>query len=295
MRSLTAPSALLLSVCLGACGGDDGIELAPTVLPTQGLYVGGAFTDSFSSIAMTDSQLVLENGEVWAAKGATATGAPAFFAHGTCALLEQRATVITAADGTSKVDPNSVVIKFAAGSALVAVNGAALSTASVSCVENRTVDGVPRFETASTVPAGGVDGVLLPALPASTAQPAYFNYAKAAVLADVSGSWTFSAPKSTLPRANLEIATSGAVSGINEATGCSYAGMLSPRPGGKNVFNVALTLSGCPDAGTYGGVAYSYLGTPLILNGARTPLTLFQMLAINSARTMTFHLLMQRS
>jgi hypothetical protein len=115
----------------------------------------------------------------------------------------------------------------------------------------------------------GISGTTIPT--------ANFNYNAPASLTSISGSWMLSALGGvTLP---LTIASNGTASGVTSA-GCTVSGTFTPRPSGKNVFNLVLTFgpSPCPlPSGSASGIAiYSTLG-----NGAHQLITA----AVDPSRT----------
>jgi hypothetical protein len=88
--------------------------------------------------------------------------------------------------------------------------------------------------------------------------PTSFNYDKAASLSDITGTWV----GQTLDGAGTSatISAAGAITG--SSSGCAFTGTATPRPSGKNVFNVSLAFansSACRlPGGTATGIAISY-------------------------------------
>lgn len=76
-----------------------------------------------------------------------------------------------------------------------------------------------------------------------------YDYNKPARLEDVAGTY-----------GGVTVGNTGTLSGKSQM--CTVSGVLAPRPGGKNVFNVAFTLADCDGAGTYTGVAVTFLDGP---------------------------------
>jgi hypothetical protein len=70
-----------------------------------------------------------------------------------------------------------------------------------------------------------------------------YNYDAAASLSTVSGAWSTTA--TTGETITLNVTAGGSATGTS-SLGCSMTGTVSPRPSGKNVFNVALTFGPAP-------------------------------------------------
>jgi len=103
-----------------------------------------------------------------------------------------------------------------------------------------------------------------------------YNYDTPASIATISGTWNLTDLASET--VSLSIAPTGAFTAVS--AGCVFTGSVTPRPSGKNVFNVSLTFGSAPCvlAGQSAmGIAVAYPlatgGTQLIVaavNGART-------------------------
>ncbi|HEY4653775.1 MAG TPA: hypothetical protein VIH22_04650 [Cyclobacteriaceae bacterium] len=96
----------------------------------------------------------------------------------------------------------------------------------------------------------------------STVKPANttYNYASAANINDVAGSWSLSTIDGA--GANMIISTNGTFTATATSNGCSYSGTISPRPSGKNVFDITLTYGAAPCALpnlSISGIAVSYM------------------------------------
>lgn len=78
-------------------------------------------------------------------------------------------------------------------------------------------------------------------VPVSISQYSYYIPAS---IATISGSWTGSFSDGS--RGSVSIASSGGFNAISG--GCSMSGSISPRPFGKNVFNVSVTFGSSPCA-----------------------------------------------
>lgn len=106
--------------------------------------------------------------------------------------------------------------------------------------------------------------------------PTLYNYNTAPILADIAGAWTMNELSGAL--VNINIAANGAFTGTS--SGCSFSGTLTPRPSGKNVFNVAINFGGAPcrlSNQAASGVAVDYLLSTgkrqLLLAGVNGPRT----------------------
>lgn len=89
-----------------------------------------------------------------------------------------------------------------------------------------------------------------------------YNYNTAAQLSDVVGSWDVTVNGTV--DSTLVVASNGSYSGT-DTTGCHYTGTVTPRPSGKNVFNVTF-LNGsapCTEPGmSASGVAIVVMASP---------------------------------
>lgn len=93
---------------------------------------------------------------------------------------------------------------------------------------------------------------------------ASYVYSNPAAIGDVSGTWTGTMLDGSA--ATVSISGGGAVTGSN--AGCSFTGTATPRPSGKNVFNVSVTFGAAPcglPGQTATGIAINYL----LAGGAR--------------------------
>jgi hypothetical protein len=82
----------------------------------------------------------------------------------------------------------------------------------------------------------------------STVKPANttYDYVSAANINDVAGSWSLSTIDGA--GANMIISANGTFTATATSNGCSYSGTISPRPSGKNVFDIILTYGVSPCA-----------------------------------------------
>jgi hypothetical protein len=100
-----------------------------------------------------------------------------------------------------------------------------------------------------------------------------YDYDRPARLQDVQGNWS-----------SVTVSGTGAVAGTN--LGCTLAGTLTPRPGGKNIFDASFSLADCDRAGAYTGVAVTYMDTSGndAVNGPFTVPTL-RLMGLNEGKT----------
>lgn len=113
-----------------------------------------------------------------------------------------------------------------------------------------------------------------------------FDYNKPANIADIAGSWGKDVSSSSfyLGSEPMTVGGAGELTAPTMSNGCSVSGTLKPRSGGKNVFNVSVTLSSCADAGDYAGIAFSYVDTGFVGN-----IYCLRLIAINSSKTKVFN------
>lgn len=113
-------------------------------------------------------------------------------------------------------------------------------------ITSETVDGTLSF--------GGSQALFSGARPAASS----YTYDTPATVGQITGSWTLRALDGS--SASVTISPPGSFTGTN--AGCSISGTISPRPSGKNVFDVAV-ISGpapCVAPGSVSvGIAVSYL------------------------------------
>jgi hypothetical protein len=105
-----------------------------------------------------------------------------------------------------------------------------------------------------------------------------YNYNTPALLSAVSGVWSLTAL--TGEGLALNVSSTGSFT-ANSSFGCTFSGTMTPRPSGKNVFNVALTfgpspcvLAGQPASGVALVYPLSTGGTQLIFAGTNTARTI---------------------
>jgi hypothetical protein len=287
MKKTVALAALciaLLASCGGGNGDGDGDPAQPQLpaepevaqpAPKARLYVVNDVREAgFDAYVDRYHQLTLEDGVSWIVDDIDASGHPRFFAQGVFTLAYEASGIAPVAPWPwTNVERSDRYRVFKDAAALVATGSSVLKSALVEVVET----------------PGSAD------LLASTVfhSAAYtFDYGKAASVSDIAGAWVFYNPGRKVPKATLTVASTGAFSGVNEATGCNYAGTLAPRASGKNVFDAAVTLTGCVDAGSYAGVAYSSRHRPMNIYEPGYFVTLLKLMALKADRTQVFNLQM---
>ncbi len=238
-------AAWALGLALAGCGGGGGDSGKPLPGPSaEGIYTGSLSGSTSSAF----QGLVLENDEFWAMYG-TQT-ASAFVVAG---------FVQGAGSSNAGSFSSSSTKDFAFLPPLVATTSATYSAPA------KTITGTLTYANTTVRFNGGpVVGSL-------------YDYAAAPSLTTVAGAW----PVNSLAgeRINLSIAGTGTVVGTS-SLGCNLTGTVTPRPSGKNVFNVSLTFGAAPCflAGqTATGIALAY---PLA--GGKTQLLVA---VTNAART----------
>ncbi|MBI2768144.1 MAG: hypothetical protein HYX47_00845 [Burkholderiales bacterium] len=244
---------LSFSSLLPACGGGGSEPPAPAPTPPslpQGLYLGVDIgSGGLDVIPASASVLVLEGNEVWAANG---FGQPLSLAVGS----------VTFARNDVANDLKTPAQVFA-GNPLAELAGGGLRRQTV---ELELAARVP----APTITLGFPGQATAPYRPAAALQTAAsgFDYSRPADLREAAGSWTASelyghgsgAYAGTLKAAvAIRVDSGGSLSGVDPYSGCQVSGTLAPRAGGRNVFDLGLTLSACAQAGQYAGVGVRYL------------------------------------
>lgn len=254
---IAAAACAILAACGGGGGGDAVPEPSPPPAPsgpaatlTEGLYLGS----KDNGWERKNYMLVLEGGETWVYKLGGAPGDGWFFAQGTAALIEQTSATSGTATGAGAAGEPLVAGKFGADAALVSSDPVSpqrwpsiamtLGTGRLSFTSDPTADG-----KSSSLTLEGQPKLHLATLPEDG-----YEYHRPASLADVERS------SDGVIRVDGAGAISSSPSVCYPSRDCAYDGALTPRPGGKNVFNLSLTVTGdrCTEAGSYSGVAYQH-------------------------------------
>ena len=227
----SAAALLLLAGCGGGGEGNNNSPPANSAARTQGAYEG---TLGGAALLPNFQLLLLEDGTYYTLAG-TGTGS-AFTVEG---FIEGSGTETdSAVDSTSTQFMSNNARDFSS-------QPPTPFSFSATTVINVGITG-------GFYASGGVNVQLIGA-PISTT---LYDYNAAAQLSDVVGSWDFSAEGQV--EVTLTISSNGTYSGT-DVDGCSSSGTLTPRPSGKNVFNVTY-LDGpapCPEPGLSAtGVAF---------------------------------------
>lgn len=206
-------TAALAAATLTACGGGGG-DSAPPPAPPPPASAEGAYVGALSGASVNAFQgLVLETGQYWMIYG-TVTGG-SFFVNG----LIQGSGASNNGSFTSADLRDFGATPAAAGT----LTG--------------TYTATPSLAGTLTVPGGtvGFNG--------GAFSTAVYNYNTPALQATIAGPWTLSS--TTGDTINLSIAADGSFAGTTVA-GCALAGTATPRPSGRNVYNVSVTYGAAP-------------------------------------------------
>lgn len=226
--ALLSAGGIFVSFSLIGCGGGGSSNSEPSLtLPpaeNQGVYAGTTSNPSSPAFEL----LVLEDGSVWSIYGTQTSSA--FMVQG----FVQGQASFSAGKVTSSNIRDYGFYPAVAGQ----LTG--------------TYDSAPSASGQITYSSGSVS------FSAGAIARSTYDYQAAAQLSDVVGSWTVNL--TTGEAASLTISNTGAVGGVS-SLGCNFNGQVSPRVGGKNVFNVSLTFTSpqCALQGqTATGVGISY-------------------------------------
>lgn len=219
-------SALSLSLLNGCGGGGNSSPAASNTIP-EGLYLGSS---TYFPYLLADV-LVLENGSYYALYG-----------------VQFNAGLMVSGFFEGTVSGSNGVISSANPVEHVSLYTFSNGSFSGSYVPETSVD----IDVQGFVGAGTFSTVK----PANTT----YNYASAANINDVAGSWSLGTIDGA--GANMIISTNGTFTATATSNGCSYSGTISPRPSGKNVFDITLTYGAAPCALpnlSISGIAVSYM------------------------------------
>lgn len=229
----------VLSLALAACGGggdDSGTPAssnnpsppAPTPPATaEGVY-GGTLTGSPSG-ASAFQGIVLENGEFWATYGQSLGSN--FYVYG---FVQGSGTSSNGTFNSSNLKDFGEIPAIAA-----TVNSTYNSSA-------KTISGTISSAFGNTQFSGGpISGTT-------------YSYTTAASLSAITGTWTVQDLQGFFYTINITGSGSFTASG----GGCNANGTITPRPSGKNIFNVSVTFANSVNCAAPGltatGVAISY-------------------------------------
>ena len=202
-------AAVASALLLVGCGGGGG-DSTPAIVAVaaEGVY-GGTLTGSRSSAF---NLLVLENGEAWSIYGtqsATVFGVAGF---------------VQGSGSSSNGSYSSANAKDFGFSPAVA--------RSINATYNATAKTISGTTGSVTFTGGPIAGTL-------------YNYDTAASLSSVVGSW--GTTSLTGESVALTVTATGAFTATS-GLGCKFSGTVTPRPSGKNVYNVAITFGASPCA-----------------------------------------------
>jgi hypothetical protein len=237
--SITLLSSLVLAACGGGGGGGASTSSAGSTTtpgsnttPTAAIGAEGAYIGTVSN-GFEHNTIVLEDGQYYSLYGMTSGGG--FAAAG---FLQGSGQSNSGSFSSSDLKD-------------YAFNGAVFSgTLSTSY-------------TASSFNGTLTEGASSATFTGAPIDVAVFNYNSAANLSAISGTWSLTSMQNDA--ISVTIATDGSFSATSDT--CSITGAITPRPSGKNVFNVTQTYgSTCPLAGqSASGIALTYL----LSNGQR--------------------------
>jgi hypothetical protein len=221
----TIASASMCALLLAACGGGGSGGTG------GGISAEGAYSGTLTGGTSTQFQLlVLENDEYWALYGVP-SGSQFLvrgFIQGQGSSANPNFTSSNAKDfGASPAASGSITATYSAGQSI----------------------------TGTATGAGGTSS--FSGTPIATSS---YDYSAAASLPAIAGNWTMMSLTGTV--VTLNIGSNGNFTA--NASGCAISGTVTPRPSGKNVFNVSLTFGSAPCAlpGLSGtGIAVTYITT----------------------------------
>ncbi len=279
---LTAVCAALLSAC---GGGSNETTSGRTIEATKGMFVGGTFGNFFNPVAPY-FQVVLENGETWVVYEYNPRGEPIFFANGSLRFTDRVVTTVSGSQTTTTttttpdrtVSESSTVTtdttspggfqsvtNFKSVDALITINsnliGASEFTYTESLERNIPIANSPEsvgtseFRQRALVLAPPPIQQFNSGVRVGLDPTSIFAYDRPADVQRLAGTWTFIFNRTN---ASMVVSTNGAFNGTNQVTGCAFSGTLIPHPNGKNVFTSSVTVTDCPDSGSYRGIAATY-------------------------------------
>ena len=226
-------AAILLPGLIAGCGGgggDDGGSSSPPPMPpapeptAEGVYQGTLT----GSIASDFQALILENGEFWALYGVDAGSV--YQVYG---FIQGKGTSNNGSFTASDVRDFGFVPP---------VSGTLTATYDSTA---KTISGSLSAQGATVQFSGGP-------IPNSL-----YDYDTPALLSEITGNWQVVSTTGELISVN--VAVDGAVT--TSGSGCTSTGTVTPRPSGKNVFDISLTFGPAPCAlpnATARGIAVVY-------------------------------------
>ena len=226
--TFAAAWATAVASTLTACGGGGGSDASPASSTPPAVNQGAYAGTTNASVSPDFRLLVLEDGSIWTVYGREVGNALQVngFLQGQGSFSNGQ---VTAPDVRDHGQGTSVSGQLTGSyTAAPAISG-----------QVAYASGTVSFSGA--------------AIPNST-----YVYNTPAQLGEVSGNWSLSL--TTGETASVTISSTGVLGGVS-SLGCRFSGTVTPRPSGKNVFNVVLSFgpSPCVQPGqTATGVAVSY-------------------------------------
>lgn len=209
--TFTLSCAAALTACGGGGDGGDSTPNPPAVSSAEGIY-GGSLSGSASSNAFR--MLVLENGDIWSMYGTLTSSS--FLIKG---FTQGPSTASNGTLSSTSIRDFSLP-QSVSGSASASFNSGAGTISGTVSAGGQTV----------SFSGGPIPGSL-------------YNYNTAAQISSVVGAWSLQSL--TGETIALTVNSSGSFTAAG-STGCNFSGTLTPRPSGKNVFNVSLTFGPPP-------------------------------------------------
>lgn len=318
--SVCTAAAVFLSACGGGGNGSDN-QSGPgqTIEATKGMFVGGV-VPTLSSSLDPYFQLVLEEGETWLVKNYNRSGEPVFFATGKFRFTDRVVTTVSGSQTTTTTttspertvsDSTTVTTDFTAPEAFRSFTNFRTEDAFITINSNvvgRSAvayrQGVERFiadqNSKGAIPTNSIPETLritapnimqgAEGFPVARSSTSSFAYERPADLQRLAGNWRFFLID--LVTVRMTVASNGAFSGTNQATGCAFTGTLTPHPNGKNAFISSVTVSACPDAGSYRGIAATFPQFDEVETSEPVPAIFLA--ALNSNNTRAFSFVMYR-
>lgn len=250
---LLVPS--LIAIALSGCGGggDSGSSVQSSAVSTSSVALAtaeGVYEATMPGAPYPALEgIILENGDVWGIYGNNLGSV--FYVAG---FIQGNGA---SSNGSSYNSTNAKDFGFAP-----AVSGTLSATFNATA---KTISGTTNFSSITRQFSGAAP------------VPSTYSYNSAASLSSITGRWSMTAL--TGEGLTVTISATGSYT-LLSTLGCTATGTITPRPSGKNVFNIAGTFGPAPCAlpnQAYTGIAISY---PLA-----TGQTQFIGAAVDNART----------
>lgn len=249
MYQLKLISSLALAVTLAACGGGSS-STSPVPTPTPSQTAEGVYSGSLTgSVYKNFQMLILENGDTWSMYGTQTNSAfgVSGFVQGTG--ISANNSSFTSSDakdfGYSPAKSGTINATF---------------NASAKTISGNVSSAVGSVSFSGGAPTGSL-----------------YNYATPAAISSITGAWSVSTIDGATIALNI-LQSGNFTAQVNG--GCNFNGTITPRPSGKNVFNVALTFGSAPC--TLAGQSATGIALTYPLSSGKTQLL---MVAVDSTRT----------